>query len=87
MIGMIVLISLILVVNHVSPRLGEAAAWMLVIGFLFPLFTFGGGLVSWLVYNLLAADRSWSVQSYLVCCTCFGLPLGAVVARFILSDR
>lgn len=86
MLGVVVALALVLVVNHVSPRLGEAAAWMIVVGFLLPFFTFGGGLVSWFFYNLFSSGSTWSSSTYATCCACFGLPLGLIVARFVLKD-
>lgn len=87
MIGMIVLIALILVINHVSPRLGEAAAWMIVVGFLLPLFTFGGGTLLWVLVNLMTGGSYLAPSAWWWTCAGFGLPLGCIVSWFVLRKE
>ena len=86
-VGILVTLAVVFLVHRVSPRLGEAVAWMIVVGFLFPLFTFGGGVVTWFFYNLFSASADWSAHGFLTCCACFGLPLAAIVAWFVLKKE
>ena len=87
MVGVLGVLALVFVVHAVSPRLGEALAWMIVVGFLFPLLTFGGGLVAWFFTCLFSKGSNWDVGTYATCCLCFGLPLGLIIAWFVLKTE
>lgn len=87
MVSLAVLIGLVLVINHISPKLGEAAAWMIVVGLLFPLFTFGGGTVLWTLVNMTTLGAHLTSTSWLWCCTGFGLPLACIVSWLVLRNE
>lgn len=76
----------VVLLSFVSPKLAASLAWLIVICFLLPLFTFGGGTLLWVVCALVSSGSLWTATAWWGFCAFGGLPLGLLVSWFVLKD-
>lgn len=78
------LVVVLLVIDAVSPKAGDAAFRLVSQAMVIPVVTYAAGTLSWLLLNLLTGFGGATELAWLWCCVCVGLPCG-MVAGYLLK--
>lgn len=83
----LIIFGLLLMTIIFAPRLANTLAWLVVLAFIIPFFTFVGGALIWSIISMCSSVTYFSRYGLLYCCTLIGLPLGVVAAYLSLKLR
>lgn len=81
----IVFFGLMIILGIFAPHLANILAWLVMITFSIPFFTFFGGSLAWSIINACSAEAHFSTSSLLYCCIFIGFPFGLAMTYFTLK--
>ncbi len=76
--ALLFIVALCLTVIMFVPSMRDTMLYLILCAFSFPVLTFTGGTLGWLVFNILTSFRHWDAETWLNSCAWFGLPFAAI---------
>ena len=81
--ALLFILALSLAVVMFLPSIRDTFLYLVLCAFSFPILTFTGGTLGWLVLNLVTSFSHWTPESWLSSCAWVGLPIATVGSWWI----